>query len=312
MTQASGARFTYRDELALVTHLVDELERRLAGRHERRVLTTLPSDHCHLGVLGPRDPDVDQPEPQEEAEESEESRELAGADGEVSRSKAGPHEAETGEEDEEESAGGVEQASAERRGENRDSTRRPPSSLGFELVLEPKASDGTVKLEVEARFAVYTRHFPTYEEQLRSLGALDPGVGGRGAPRDRVSLAEAYVRREVEVPPITVQVNTSRPPRRLTDAGVVQRALDTVLDTAVTEADFRKEIRGNATVPVRDLDTPADFERYLGRIATGPPLRPPLRASLDVRIYPLPGGKVRVHCYLKNDTPRDVEHRYMD
>ena len=55
--------FTYRDELALVRHLVDALEGRLAGRHETRFLRIIPSDHCHLGVLGPRDPLVEEPEP---------------------------------------------------------------------------------------------------------------------------------------------------------------------------------------------------------------------------------------------------------
>jgi hypothetical protein len=309
MTRSSGVQFTYRDELALVTYLVDHLEYRLAGRHERRVLTTLPSDHCHLGVLGPRDPDVEQPEPLEETEEPEEDSERTDARG---RGEASQPTREGDDAEDEQPDEDAEQASAERRGENRDTTRRPPSSLGFELVLEPESPGDSVELEVKARFAVYTRHFPSYEEQMRSLGNLDPSTGGRGAPRDRVSLAEAYVRREVEVPPITLQVDPSRPRERLTDEGTVQQALDTVLDFAITEADIRREIVGNATVPVRNLDTPASFERYLRRIATGSPVRPPLRASLDVRIYPMPGGKVRLHCYLKNDTPRDIEHRYMD
>lgn len=311
MTLSSGGRFTYRDELALTTYLVDELERRLAGRHERRVLTTLPTDHCHLGVLGPRDPDVEQPDPLEETEELEGNEGQADARvGGVSQTSR--EHGDTQDDEDEEPDPNAEQASAERRGENRDSTRRPPSSLGFELVLEPTVPGGAVELEVEAKFVVYTRHFPTFEEQLGSLGDSAYGTGGRGAPRDRVSLAEAHVRREVEVPPITLRVDLARPSGRLTDGGAVQRALDDVLDSTMAEADIRREISGNATVPVRDLDAPASFERYLRSIVTGPPLRPPLRSSLDARTYPMPDGKVRLHCYLKNDTPRDVQHRYMD
>ena len=48
--------FSYRDEEALVRYLVGDLERKLTGRHESRILRIIPSDHCHLGVLGPRDP----------------------------------------------------------------------------------------------------------------------------------------------------------------------------------------------------------------------------------------------------------------
>src|SRR4051812_3457920 len=61
----AAAPFGYQDELALVSYLVNSLERRLAGRHETRILRTIPSDHCHLGVLGPRDPHVTEPEPLE-------------------------------------------------------------------------------------------------------------------------------------------------------------------------------------------------------------------------------------------------------
>src|ERR1700685_2614551 len=69
-TPTSGSAFSYRDEEALVRHLVGDLERKLAGRHESRILRIIPSDHCHLGVLGPRDPIIVQPEPLEPAEEA--------------------------------------------------------------------------------------------------------------------------------------------------------------------------------------------------------------------------------------------------
>ena len=60
--QPNRRTFSYRDEEALVRYLVTDLERKLSGRHETRILRIIPSDHCHLGVLGPRDPLVVQPE----------------------------------------------------------------------------------------------------------------------------------------------------------------------------------------------------------------------------------------------------------
>ena len=64
-TQPNRRAFSYRDEEVLVRYLIADLERKLSGRHETRILRIIPSDHCHLGVLGPRDPHVVQPEPLE-------------------------------------------------------------------------------------------------------------------------------------------------------------------------------------------------------------------------------------------------------
>ncbi|MCA3749769.1 MAG: hypothetical protein IN808_11620, partial [Rubrobacter sp.] len=311
--------------------MVDELERRLAGRHEKRVLRILPTDHCHLGVLSPRDPDVAQPEPQDLAKED--STEGAAAEergttdvGTVSQTSVqSDHDEEETAEDE---FGEAEQAEAERRQANRDTTRRPPSSLGFEVVAEPE--QGVIELTVTSSFAVYTQHFPTYEEQLQQLGDSDASPGpnvvmeaeGRAtressrptflAPRDRVSLLEVYERRVVEIPPLTFRLRPVSGRQRLTDDGAVQQVLDSVLDSAIAEPGIRREISGSATVPVRVLDTPENFQGYLRRIGSGDPIRPPLRASLDVRVRPVENGSVHVSCYLRNDTPRDPVRRSED
>ena len=200
--------FTYRDELALVRHLVDALEWRLAGRHETRVLRTIPSDHCHLGVLGPRDPLVEQPEPLDLMEDQNLGEATAAPSSAPSRGQ-GPAEApveESPEDVEEPAPGEIEQIAAEQRGAVRDSTRRPPSSLGFEIVTLPEAEN--IELTVTVRFAIYTQHFPTFEEQVHALGSGEADAPAENAPapqtprpRQRVSLLEAFVRRMVEVPP---------------------------------------------------------------------------------------------------------------
>ena len=333
-----GARptFTYRDEIALTRHVLDVLERRLAGRHERRVLRTVPTDHCRLGVLGPRDPDVEQPEPQEPSSEpsangpssSRDAGAVTEPPGEDSRvsgwSAGGTRDRKdndgSGEELEDgESFAEAEQVASERRGSNQDPTRRPPSSLGFEIMAEPE--DGAIELRVSGSFAVYTQRFPTLEEQREQRGeaAGDPTGGPTGEPgatgtntRDRVSLLDAYTRRVVEIPPVTLRLDPARRVPRLNDGGAVQRALDAVLDGAVTEPDFRREITGYATLPVPALDSEESYEAHLRSIATGELIRPPLRASLDVRVNLDQDGGFRIRCYLRNDTPRNPERRTDD
>jgi hypothetical protein len=242
--------FTYQDELALVTYLVDDLERKLAGRHETRVLRIIPSDHCHLGVLGPRDPHVEQPEPLEiadndgtaveEQEKPSQQRAVRGREGQPETGDDGPTETAVGE---------AEQIAAEQQGTARDSTRRPSSSLGFEIVAMPDVDSECIELTLSVQFCVYTQDFPTFEEQREELGrqasdagtdlhhdaGLSEGVqplpnigqvaGGAASvgPRGRgvVSLLEAFVRRPVRIPPITIRIDPSTGSQRLTDNGVV-------------------------------------------------------------------------------------------
>ncbi len=313
--------FTYRDEHALVTYLLNELERKLAGRHEPRSLRIVPSDHCHLGVLGPRDPIVVQPDALDPDDQDAPAQE--GSQDEPRT--AGPRSAQplAAADDQDDSAetgfGEAERIVAEQRGANRDSTRRPPSSLGFEIVATPDPVRRDLELTVEVRFCVYTQHFPTFEEEREELGrganaqgtAVQPNAPA--APqRANVSLIEAYVRRNVTVPPITVRIDPSRGNQRLDDGSVIQQSLDAVLNDAAADPTIWRDVQGNATIPVQALQTPESYQRHLQTVATGPALRPPLRARLDIRVHPNTDGSVRIHCYLCNDTPRDIVQRFRD
>ncbi len=305
-----SSTFSYRDEEALVTHLVNNLEERLSGRHETRILRIVPTDHCHLGVLGPRDPIVTQPEPLDpDADTTTADNEPPSDSALVSPSP------ETDEnEDSEDSASEAEQVSAEQSGTTRDSTRRPPSSLGFEIVIASNAGN-EIELNLELSFALYTQHFPTFEEEREELGRVT--LNGTTQTRSRqarqtVPLIEVFERREVEVGPITIRINPELRRQRLDDGGLVQQALDAVLEEAAASPTIARPITGNAIVPAISLTDSDTFQRFLQRVATGAPILPPLRVSLDLRSSKLSDGTLRVTCYICNNTPRDLVQRFRD
>jgi hypothetical protein len=303
--------FSYRDEEALVRHLIGDLERKLSGRHETRILRIIPSDHCHLGVLGPRDPHVVQPEPLEPEVDTVPPTEEKGTRPKQDTS-ASPSVDSDEEEPAEVAATAAEQVTAEQQGTTRDSTRRPPSSLGFEVVIAPHEE---IELTLQVRFAVYTQHFPTFEEERDELGRVvqdqaDPNQPPQ--PRQTVSLLEVFERRKVEVPPITIRLDLKRKAERLTDDGAVQRALDAVLAEAASSPTIARAIQGNAVVPAQALTDADAFRNFLRGVAAGAATLPPLRASLDIRSSALPDGTVRVSCYICNNTPRNLTQRFRD
>ncbi|HXO39855.1 MAG TPA: hypothetical protein VN999_00280, partial [Thermoanaerobaculia bacterium] len=127
-----------------------------------------------------------------------------------------------------------------------------------------------------------------------------------------MSLLETFVRRLVEVPPIDVRIDPSGGAQRVDDRGVVQHALDEVLSAAGQDPTIWRALNAPAVVPINALTSPETFAQHLRATATGPVDRPPLRASLDFRIDPLGDGRVRVRCYLCNDTHRDEIQRFRD
>lgn len=314
MTQNIRPLFTYRDEEALVRHLIGNLERKLAGRHEARILRIIPSDHCHLGVLGPRDPHVIQPEPLEPGGDQPAPMAHAVPQTEPPRRNRSSQDNPQEQEPEETPTNQAEQVAAEQHGATRDSTRRPPSSLGFEIVLA--ADEQTVELTLQVRFAVYTQHFPTFAEQRDELGRVQqephPDPNQPQQPRQTVSLLEVFERRVIDVPPFTVRIMLGPRTQRLSDNGAVQSALDAVLAEAAASPTIARAIAGNAVVPAQALTDENTFGNFLQGIATGPALLPPLRTSLDIRASSLPDGTLRVSCYICNNTPRDIAQRFRD
>ena len=284
----------YQDEYAVISAFIDELERRLAGRHEQRIVNRVPIDHCRIGVLAPWQQSATQTTLTEEPVDGDEGLpedttldifELEPVIDTPSTSA---------------SPSSVEPARTQENGGNsdeRERVRRPPSSLGFEILIRPEES--IIELEVEARFAIYTRHLPTFQEQLTSLG------GSSDSPASgAMSLAEVCQRHEVIIPFVRFRlpagtVATSR------DQGQVQRALDHVLDTVASSPDALPTLEWSPKVPTEALYNATQFSAWLEETVNGQPARrAPLQASLEVRGDPLPDGNVRVSVYLRNNTDR--------
>jgi len=150
---------TYRDELALVKHLVGVLEDKLAGRDSLRRVNTNPLDWCHLGILGPikggHHP-VELEAEQVEADVDPTESAATPASGPVATPKVAnapaPRAADAAGEGEPVRAP-VEKV------DDIQGTRRPPSALGFEVLLKPDAQ-GFVEIRVDASFCILRSTFP--------------------------------------------------------------------------------------------------------------------------------------------------------
>ncbi len=295
---------SYRDEKALVEYLLARLEERLAGRHEQEILKTSPSDHCQLGVLVPWTGDPTEPESTEGDDDLAES--ASGTDPAASqrsaRSRPGP--AQKREEKEESGTGSVEPFSRPE-----EAGRRPPSSLGCGFSAQPPSEGtGDIEITVSGSFAIYTRHFPSYDEERRELGSPPPTTSSDddGAqakrPRKHVTLVERSKRHRIEIPRIRFTLDPAVPTRQ-EDKGEVQTALQSVLDQVSDDPTLRREFVGHQTVPVEALRDEAAYAAFLDSLQ-GPPDIPPLSVAIRINARPAESG-LRVEVYLCNKTRRD-------
>lgn len=288
---------TYRDELAIIRHFVDVLEQRLGGREGKRRVNINPLDWCQLGVLGPvkrevvtLDYEADVPE---SAEVDNEDSERAGpktavptGSGSASSVSAQP----TADPEADETA-----STAPDRAYGGEATRRPPSALGFELLVEPNV-EGFVDLVVEAEFCVFTRHLPTYAEQA---SVTDDGVVVKDSP-----IAEVTQRSDISVPEVRFRIPATRR-GNFADAGACQAALDAALGTAFGQPDAMPNWPGaRPKVEERALTSgETTFGAFIGQLRSGHDMDNwRMQARVEVRAWPRSDGKIRVGCYLKNET----------
>lgn len=275
---------TYRDEHALVSHFIGVLEDRLAGRDASRALNTHPMDWCLLAALGPQkeshepiDENPEQPDEDPNALATE-----SGADSEsttTSRSAQKRHVRET--KQPEDASPQPKERPDETRG-----TRRPPSALGFEVLLKPD-NDGYVALTVDVSFCVFTKHLPSLSEQ-QSLPM--------GAP-----LAEVGVRWPVAVSGIQFRVQAGN--GTVTDGGCVQDVLDKILDAAFSRDDADRQWPTRPKIPDTALTSPAAFDSFLEGGRNCPKQKWQIYSGVEVRSTVRPDGLVRIGCYLRNTTP---------
>jgi len=313
----------YEQELEIVNHFVDRLERRLAGREELALINRLPIDECHLGVLAPwRSPDEPDPlDPDEMGEEG--SGAAATAPSVVAATPMAAVSSATARPDtqEEQDAGGR-QKSVERT-DDQDVPRRPPSALGCELMLVPE--DGKIRVTVNLSFAFYTNHLPTYREQLRSLGgnytpatpvpaaavaAPATPVAGRGKGKSNdtaMSLAYVLRRSTVSLEALTFELDALHA-TEVHETARLQKALDDAITQALLDRpapEGTMATRVAAQLKETDLATEQAFNTFMtaymqGKRAGRPD--PALQASLTVRTEPQANGQVRVSIYLSNNT----------
>lgn len=289
---------TYDDELAISEHFVQVLEQRLAGRDTERRTNVNPLDWCHLGVIGPAkqqhapvELDAATLEAEVAPEGSPEAK--AGAD---TTPGTGPTASPTPAAGAATSpAAALEPADpkATEKADDRESTRRPPSAIGFEALVQPGA-DGTFTLMLNARFCIFTKHLPSLSEQTN---VLDAGASV-GAP-----LAEVVQRWPLEVRGIELKIPAGG--GKANDDGVIQRLLDETLERAFARPDAERVLPGTRPkVSEADIKTPEGFQAFLAsRLHAFDVEKWQLNASLEVRAIPRPDGKVRVGCYFKNETP---------
>lgn len=316
----------YAQELDMVDHIVRVLERQLSGREKPRLVNRLPIDECHLGVLVPwRDPEEADALDQDEMDETPVGAEGTPASSRRAATTKAPKEAAPASDEE------LPVSTAPERRDEQDQPKRPPSSLGCELLLD--AVDQQIEIEVEPSFSVYTAHLPTWKEQRDSQGTFEEeeaadapsqpdreGAAARPAKvaqkQGTMTLAEVLQRNEVNVPPLRFTLPTDQTVE-LTDSGQVQAAMEKVIEAALK---VMPNPRGNdgitgggEKIERKVIESKEAFDRWLAQYkpttgksgGDGKPEKtsaPKLQASLTIRSEPQGNGKVRVSIYLSNDT----------
>lgn len=128
---------------------------------------------------------------------------------------------------------------------------------------------------------------------------LETGASA-GAP-----LAEVVQRWPLEAAGVTFRIQADDK-RTHTDDGVVQRVVDQALRLAFDQPDAERLWPGtrpkvNQSAALKDDDS---FTAFLRSLTKGLSVEQwAMHASLEVRTFPRPDGKIRVGCYFRNETP---------
>jgi hypothetical protein len=294
----------YSNEEKLVNYLLESLEAELAGRTAPELLRVFPTDKCQLGVLAPRDPDIDalDDDADDALQEQSDSSDAGSAIKALPRSRSESTTAQrpeaTTDDPEEDAALGPAVV------ELSDRSWRPPSSIGMEFVLH-SAPGSTFTVAVQ--FAVYLPCYASYLEQIAEIPDEAPGatldVDRLAAPNRRqyVTLLQKFRRHDLSLPPLTVSVDGDGV--TIDAASALQNALDELIQAHLAQDDAWRISGRRNTIPIRDLANEDTYRAFLHRLPAQREVVP-LSASLDVRCEPHKHG-LRVSVYLRNDTPRD-------
>jgi hypothetical protein len=291
---------TFRDEFAISHHFVRILEQKLAGRDATRRTNVHPLDWCHLGVIGPakqQHAPVELEAAEIEAEAAPEGSAESKVAGSTSECPTPDSPQPTGVVDavSKSTSEGVEgaEAKAADKADDREGIRRPPSAIGFETLVQP-GDDGHITLSIDAKFCIFTKHLPTFNEQS---SILESGASA-GAP-----LVEVVQRWPLEVTGVRFKIPSAG--GVFNDDGTVQAVLAKTLHEAFDRVDAERELPSTRPkVSADDIKTQEVFKAYLAARLHGFPVEKwNLQASIEVRATPRPDGKVRIGCYFRNETP---------
>ena len=267
----------YGQEKGMVRYFINLLENRLAGRHKERIVKRVPADECRLGVLIPWRREVDEVDPLE-SEEGQEGTDAVPTEvsvdttvrAEGTSQSQGSKSVPKNEDDE------IRERPHQEGRDEQDYVRRPPSSLGTEFLVE--SNNKQVIIEVDAGFAIYTPHLPTFKEQTESLGE----VGEEGIPKGGMTLADVWQRRTVNVEGIRFTI-----PGQENDNGVVQAELDRVIEDALSRPDAMPRFDLQPKLEPEILSNEKNFQTWVEEFRKKYPLRrPPLRALIEARAIP--------------------------
>lgn len=297
MAESSGYSATYRDEQALTKHFIAVLEQRLAGRDAERRTHAHPLDWCHLGVLGPAKQERTPVQVEATALEAElDETPAVDANSATAQDRGGrPAKVASTTEAEQPKTAEEDSRVVPDKGNDAEGTRRPPSALGFEILVEPDEK-GFVEFIVQAKCCLFTKHLPTLKEQT---SVLDTGAS------ENAPLAEVTRRWPIHVDGIRFRVSSNERESQ-SDDGRLQQKIDSTLKGAFSRPDVEKLWKG----PRPKVDRPEylkdeiAFKAFLGSITAGLASDTwSLRASVELRTVSRPDGKIRLGCYLRNETP---------
>lgn len=295
MNNKNGSAYTatYRDEIALARHFITVLGYHLAGKQVERKTNILPVDWCRLGVLGPWNPEVEEAEVVEPLIEDQQPNTPATAVSASSSARPASGTPATADKSVAAEADDDGRAPVPDRRDERDGRRRPPSALGFEVLVQP-AENGVIDLVLATQFLVFTKHLPTLDEQKADTADNSP-------------LADVTQRWAVEVANVRFTLNANELESVLTDGQEVNDRLGAVLAGAAARPDIAKvfQKQQRPKVPAAALQDAAAFAAFLKTYTSSLPADvKPLRAQIEVRASRRSDGKVRLGCYVRNDTAR--------
>ncbi|MCA1565732.1 MAG: hypothetical protein LC803_08865 [Acidobacteria bacterium] len=293
--------------MAITTYFLERLETYLAGRSETECLDHLPGDKYHLGVLAPwRNTGDAMSQPDETVEGDDKAPDAddeSSAGGNIpvaartSSNSSTSGDAATSDKDEQPD---IENEDAERLNHEDILNRRgAPSALGVEFMVS-LPEDGTVRLNFDVRFSIYTRRFPNWGQQIRQGqgNGITPSVAGRGA----ISIRDRYVRHDIVLEPIPIELRADRKLELVKDPFAAK--INEILDAEKKLPDVWRKL-ARSTVASSSLNNESSYNQAIAKLRNHEIDLPPLSAYLDIRTAAMQGNKLRIGAYVVNGTPAE-------